>query len=71
MLATDHQVDAFRLAGVEQELGLLRQERLAVLLVAALRSAHAADHLLGRDPVQPLGIGRARSPGRRRSQCRS
>src|SRR5271165_4411548 len=57
--AADYEVDALRLAGVvvvEQELGLLGQERLAVLFVAILRAPGGANHLLGRDPVHPLGV---------------
>jgi hypothetical protein len=41
---------------VEQKLGFLGQEWLAVLLVAILRPAHGADHLFGWDPVHPLGV---------------
>ncbi len=52
-------MDALGLAGVvvvEQQLGLLGQERLAVLVVAVLRAASAADHLLGRNAVDLFGV---------------
>ena len=55
----DHQMNALGLAGlvvVEEQLRLLGQERLAVLVVAEFRSAHGADHLLGRDAIDPLRI---------------
>src|SRR6266511_652989 len=57
--ATDHEVNPFRLAGVvvvQDELRLLGQERLAVLAVAVFRSTRCADHLLGRDAVDLVGI---------------
>src|SRR4029450_6654197 len=57
--AADHEVNPFGLAGVvvvQDELRLLGQERLAVLGVAVCRSAGGADHLLGRDAVDPLAV---------------
>src|SRR5262245_39174945 len=57
--AADHQVNAFRLAGlvvIEQELRLLHQDWLAVLAIAVFRPGGAADHLLGRNAVDLLGI---------------
>src|SRR3984893_14998131 len=58
-VATDHHMNAFRLARiivVQKELGLLGEERFAGLVVAVLRLAHAAHHLLGRDAIHPLGV---------------
>ena len=49
----EHQMDAFGFAGivvVEEQLGLLGQERLAILLVAVLRSPGATHHLFRWDP---------------------
>src|SRR5271165_7054646 len=49
----DHLAPGFDKRGMAEP---MTEERLAVLLVAVLCPAHAADHLLGRDPVHPLGI---------------
>ncbi len=57
--AADHQVNALGLAGivvVQEQLGLLGQERLAVLVVAEFRAADRADHLLGRNAIDLLRI---------------
>ena len=56
--AADEPVDADRLAGAvvdELDLGFLEEDRLAVRLHLELHHARGADHLLGRDAVDPLG----------------
>ena len=50
--ASDHEVDALWLAGVvvvQEQLRLLGEKGLALLIVAILRAAGGADHLLGRN----------------------
>jgi hypothetical protein len=57
--ATNHQVNAFRLAGIvviQHELGLFDQDRLAVLGIVVFDGQRRADHLLRRDAVDLLGI---------------
>src|SRR5271166_4462520 len=57
--AANHAVYALGLARkvvVEQKLGFLGQERLALLVVPIRSAPGGADHLLGRDPVHSLGI---------------
>src|SRR6184192_2630269 len=57
--AADHQVDAFGFATVvvvEQQLGVLGQERFALLVIAICRAAHGADDLFRRDSIGLLGI---------------
>src|SRR5258707_6510223 len=57
--SANHQVDALRLPSVvvvEQQPWLLRQERLAIFVVAEFRSTHCADDLFGWDAVNLLGV---------------
>ena len=57
--AAYHQVDAFGFATVvvvEQQLGVLGQERFAILVIAICRAAHGADDLFRRDAIGLLGI---------------
>ena len=70
----DHEVNSFGLAGVvvvEQQLWFLRQERLAVLVVAEFRARRRCRPPVGRNAVDLFANRGARSPGRRRSRCRS
>ena len=56
----DHEVNALRLAGVvviDEELRLLHENRTAVRRILVADGARSADHLLGRDAVDPLRIG--------------
>ena len=53
-------MDALGLAGlvvVEQELGLPDENRLAVRSRFETEPEHGSDHLLGRNAIDPLGIG--------------
>src|SRR5579863_7779387 len=57
--APDYEMDAFGLAGVvvvDEELRLLDEDRTAIRGVLVADSARCADHLLGRDSVNPLCI---------------
>src|SRR5438067_12585812 len=52
-------MDAFGFATVvvvEQQLGVLGQERFAILVIAICRAAHGADDLFRRDAIGLLGI---------------
>ena len=61
---SDYEMDSFGLTGlvvIEEQLGLLGEDRFAVLVVAELHCTRAADHLLGRYAVSRSEYTRTKS----------